>query len=98
MTSNNSANVIIEPPYPFIDESVMTNFDHSIDKCLEARLKTEEIAMQYSGWNFCGIVWWDRAAEQFRCLVMCYHVNRETVTRPTLEEIMEYVCDHYGDD
>lgn len=84
-----------EPPDGYRDtgETVLSNFDHSIDRCLEARLRQEKVVMQYSGRDFCGEVWWDG---QFHCLVRVRGCPRETVTRPTLEEIRDHVCGEYG--
>jgi hypothetical protein len=86
---------MLEPPDGYHDtgETVMSNFDHSIDRGLEARLRQERVVMQYSGRDFCGEVWWDG---QFHCLVLVCGRPRETVTRPTLEEIRDYVCHEYG--
>lgn len=90
--------VIIEPPYPYRGETVMSNFDHRVRKDKEARLRVEEVTMDYPAKGFLGWVWWDRSAEQFRCLVNRYREHIETVTKPTLEEIMTDLCDKYGDE
>jgi hypothetical protein len=84
-----------EPPDGYRDsgDTVLSNLDHSIDRSLEQRLRQEKVVMQFSARNFCGDVWWNG---QFHCLVRVRGSARETVIRPTLEEIMDVVCDTYG--
>jgi len=85
-----------EPPggYRETDETIMSNFDRSIDRNLEARLRAEQVTLQYSGRDFCGEVWFRLG--QFHCLIRVRGLPRETVRRDTLEEIVEYVCLEYG--
>lgn len=77
---------------------VMSNFDHQIDRKVEARLRKSLAWATYSGWNFNGRVWWDLESEQWACEVWQYHSHVETVYGETLDEIMEQICAKYGDD
>ncbi|HYT93500.1 MAG TPA: hypothetical protein VEL76_32580 [Gemmataceae bacterium] len=85
-----------EPPgdYRETDEMVMSNFDRSIDQTLTARLRAERVTMHYSGRGFCGEVWFRLG--QFHCLIRIHGLPQETVSRDTLEEVMEYVCLEYA--
>ena len=86
------------PPddYRHEDDTVLSNFDHSIDRDLEQRLRTEKVVLQYAARDFCGEVWYDPQVSLFRCLVRVYGSPREMVSWPTLEEIMESVSSEYG--
>jgi hypothetical protein len=50
--------------------------------------------MRFTGWNFCGDVWWD--GSNFHCLVWVQGIAREKFTKPTLDEIMNAVCSKFG--
>lgn len=50
-------------------ETLMTNFDHSINEELGERLKEGKTYAQYSGYNFCGYVWWAPTVQTFNCEV-----------------------------
>lgn len=76
-------------------ESVMHNFDRSIDQDVADRLRKEKLIAQYSGWNFCGYVWWDEPHQTYRTEVWCYH-SPVTVVSGSLEEIMEQVSEKWG--
>lgn len=79
-----------------LPDVVMTNCDHTIDEDVARELKSKpDHYAQYSGWNFCGNVWW--AGERWACLVWVYHVQRKIVTADTLEEIMRLVSDEFGE-
>lgn len=79
----------------YCPDSVMSNFDHTIDVAVAARLQEEPAFAQYSGWNFCGYVWWDKGAQTFNCEVWHYNAPVEVVSG-SLEEIMDDVSDKYG--
>lgn len=83
--------------YEYSGESVMSNFDHEIDADRAEALKHSQDLDQYAGWNFCGYIWWDKQAETYHCEVWCYGSHVETFSG-SLEEIMEQVCDEYGDE
>ena len=85
------------PKYQRI-ECGMSNFDHSIDKGLENKLKSGKVFSQYSGYNFCGYVYYDKKKKKFGCEVWQYHSLTEVIYKKKLEEIMEEVCEKYGSD
>jgi len=74
--------------------AVMTNFDHTIDNEVAGILMEKPFYAQYSGWNFCGYVWWDDG--MWACEVMQYNATMEVVRAETLDEVMEIVSDRYG--
>lgn len=84
------------PDWPDAGE-VATNFDWSIDERMAGRLRREKITARYAGWNFNGLVWWDRDAETFKCEVWRYHIPR-WIAEGTLPEIMEAVSNEHGRD
>jgi len=88
----------MQPPegYRFEDDTVMSNFDHSIDRGLEERILREKVVLQYAGRNFSGDVWYDPEQRVFRCVVNVHGVPREIVSRQSLDEILWYVSDEYG--
>ena len=77
--------------------AVMSNFDHEIDAGVAEELRHEKAFAQYSGWNFCGYVWWDRDAETYRCEIWQWNEPVEVVSG-SLCEIMDEVCERYGDE
>ena len=79
-------------------ESVMTNFDHSIHVHVAEALKNEPAFSRYPGWNFNGRVWWARDVALWRCEVWCYCSPVAVVDATTLEELMEKVCDRWGEE
>lgn len=79
-----------------LDDAVMTNFDHSIDRAVEARLRVEEAYGRYPGWNFVGRVWWERAAEKWKCEVWTYGLPRKVIDADDLDVLMHAVSDAYG--
>lgn len=81
--------------YIEIDE-VMSNFDYSIDKDVEIKLIKEDVYSQYSGWNFCGYVWFDKTDELFKCEVWRYRSHIETFEAPTLKELKDDISWDYG--
>jgi len=74
---------------------VMTNFDHTIDKELEEKLKsTPKTVAEYSAWDFHGQVFFKDG--QFHCAVSQYKSFQKLVSAETLEEIMETCSGLYG--
>jgi hypothetical protein len=86
----------MNPPDGFRDtgETVMSNFDRGIDKAREARLRAEAVVMHYAAWCFSGQVWFRDG--QFHCLVSVHGRPRQTITSPTLDELMVDVSSTYG--
>jgi len=76
-----------------IIELGMSNCDHSIDEGLEEALEEGGLC-QYSGWNFCGYVWFEDG--QYTCQVWCHKSPMEEISADTLEELMENVSSEYG--
>ena len=79
-----------------IDDAVMTNFDHSINRKVEAQLraKPNEVCSVYAGMNFCGYVWFDGA--KLKCEVLVYHEPQKVFSAEDLETIMEEVSSEFG--
>ena len=76
------------------DLTVMSNFDHLVDKKVERTIKASGEYALYSGWNFCGYVWWNDP--DWFCEVWVYGECRETIWEETLEDIMAEVSEKYG--
>lgn len=85
-------------PYRKEIDEVMSNFDHTIDHDVEARLKEREVFARYPGWNFNGRVWWCREAGKWKCEVWVYGSPRKVVEADSLEDIMQEVCGDYGNE
>jgi len=79
----------------YLPNPVMSNFDHEIDRDVAKELEKGGCYAQYAGWNFCGYVWWED--ESFHCEVWVYRSPQEIISG-SLEEIMDTVCEKYGDD
>ena len=73
---------------------VMTTFDNSIDYSVAAQPQNGKFYAQYSGWNFCGSVWWNEG--RWACEVWVYLAYVKTVIDETLEGIMQQVSDTNG--
>ena len=82
--------------FKYCKETIMSNFNHTIDKKIAKSIKNKKLVAQYAGWNFCGWVWWQ--ANQWNCEIWRYHSYIETINANTLEEIMDEVCETYGND
>lgn len=79
-----------------LQDEVMSNCDHTIDYEVAELLKDGKCYAQYSGWNFCGKVYWDIPKQKFVCEVWRYHICEEIIKYTTLELIMKNVCENYG--
>lgn len=91
-------NQLIEcKPSDYVEiEEVMTNCDHSIDEEVASKLKKGKYWSKYSGWNFCGYVWWDKSI--WSCEIWVYHSHVKTVSADTLQEIMGLVSVEFGNE
>lgn len=89
---------IIPDHYQHITRDVATNYDHTINHEVADELMNGNYWAQYSGWDFCGYVWYDKEEKKWCCEVWTYHVHRETVEADTLEAIMKTVSESYGYD
>lgn len=76
------------------DDTVMSNFDGVINSDIAEAIKGKPLYAQYTGWNFCGNVWWQNNV--WCCEVFCYDSWRETFVSETLDGIMSDVCEKYG--
>ena len=76
----------------------MTNFDGSIDDGLAEALQAEPGAVfgRHAGWDFNGLVYFSDG--MYHEEVWVYGAPRETISAPTLLELMEAVCSEYGHD
>lgn len=85
-------------PKDFTDSGfvVMTNLDHTIDEKVSEEIKNKNLFAQYSGWNFCGYVWWEN--DKWYCEVWCYHNHQKTFSGETLQDIMDDVSSEYGNE
>lgn len=77
---------------------VMSNYDHSIDLEVAGKLRNGNFFSQYSGWNFCGIVWFCQKNKKWYCEVWVHHCHTETISADNLKDIMKLVSDKYGAD
>lgn len=77
------------------EDEIMSNFDHTIDREVEKAIKGKTLYAQYSGWNFCGYVWW---AGKWHCEVWTYGSPDRVISADELEEIMTEVSGSYGYD
>jgi len=75
-------------------EEVMSNVDNKINEAVAGKIKGKSYFAQYSGYNFCGYVWWQ--AGQWHCEVWQYNSHIKTVSADTLEDIMIEVSDEFG--
>ena len=90
---------VTERPKHFVeyeDDGLMSNFDGIVDYSIADAIKGKPLYSRYAGWNFNGKVWWDDKINQWICEVWQYHSVTEYVVKSTLEEIMETVCEKYG--
>ena len=82
-------------PKNFIETDLhMSNFDHSIDKGLNEKLKSGPFYADYAAWNFHGDVWFQN--EKFYCKIMRYKLHINTITADSLEDIMKIASDKHG--
>jgi hypothetical protein len=80
----------------YIGYEIMSNFDRIINETTSSEIKGNNLFSRYAGWNFNGKVWWEHG--QWNCEVWQYHCFMETVSAPTLSEIMHNVSETYGYD
>jgi hypothetical protein len=80
----------------FIDEAVMSNFDHEINIEIANKLREGGYYADYSAWNFHGEVWYDDG--KWKCEIRRYHRHIKTIVADTLKEIMEQASHEYGYD
>lgn len=77
-------------------DTVMTNFDHSIDDEVAEQLKAEQKTYsQYSAWDFCGYVY--RHGGKWRSEIWRYHSIVALLEAETLGELMEEASERWGE-
>lgn len=87
---------ILAPDYSTMEEldTVMSNLFREIDQAVAANLiHLPNTYALYTGWNFCGKIWWFDGS--YHCQVFVYGSHKNIVSG-TLEEIMKTVSDQYG--
>ena len=82
--------------YEEIEEEVMSNFDHTIDEKVADKLKEGKYYSQYTGWNFCGYIYWNN--DNWICEIWQYNSKIDTKKASTLSEIMDEVSSQYGNE
>lgn len=85
---------VITESFTKVPESVMSNFDHTINHDIGKKLKTGKYYSSYTGWNFIGYVWWNE--NKWSCEIWQYHKFIETIDAPKLAHIMILVSEKYG--
>ncbi len=78
--------------------TVMSNFDHKINEGTEKKLKSGNFRGSYPAMGFYGTVWFDKKSKEFKCGIMQYHVRKEILSAPSLEEIMDIASEKYGNE
>jgi hypothetical protein len=71
-----------------------SNFDHTLDESAEELLREGKTLMQHAAWNFCGWVWFKDG--MFYEAIMQYRVLMETLSDPTLMEVIRKANEKYG--
>lgn len=77
-------------------DTLISNFNHSIDKEVEQISKGQKLYAQYTAWDFQGYIWFHSG--KWNCEVWKYNSHVDTVTALTLEDIMEEISNKYGSD
>ncbi len=78
----------------FLDNDVMTNLYHSIDRSVAEEPIGGSCFSQHSAWDFCRYVWWD--GKEFNEEVWVYGSHVDTISESNLEDLMRAVNDKYG--
>jgi len=73
---------------------LMTNFDHSINLDVAAKLKTGNFVADYTAWDFSASVWFE---DQCYCAKVIQHYSHiATITAETPADIMDRCSDEFG--
>ncbi len=81
--------------YHFTNETAISDVD-GVQPSAEARLKNEEIVMDYAAWYFNGLVWYCRERLQFCCETSRFGTPVTTVVAETLDEIQSILFESDG--
>ncbi len=92
----NADTTTITESYEMLPKTIMSNLDHTINHDVGEKLKTGKYYSQYSGWNFCGYVWWNE--NKWSCEVWQYNEIVDVIHATNLAHIMIMVSEKYGDE
>lgn len=76
------------------ESGYISNFDFAADDGVEEELRTGKRYCEYTGWDFCGYVWF--ADGKFKCDVWRYKSPVEIIEADTIEALMHAVSEEYG--
>ena len=82
--------------YKFHNETIMTNFDDSIDYSVANEIKDNQMWAYYTAWDFIGHVWHQDAL--WHCAVYRYGVHQKTFSEVELRDLMSIVQNEFGND
>ena len=77
-------------------DTLISNFNHTIDKEVEQIIKGQKLYAKYTAWDFQGYIWFYKG--KWNCEVWKYNSHIDTVTAGNLEDIMEETSKKYGSD
>lgn len=98
METENNDTRLPENFIEFDGEEIMSNCDKEIVESTAKAIKGKELFSRYSGWNFNGIVWWDKIYSKWCCEIWCYGSWQDTIVADELQDIMDEVCERWGTD
>ena len=75
-------------------DDVMSNFNHSIEKDIEEKLRQGNCYAGYAAWDFHGDVMYKD--DKFICEIWRYQALVDIIEAKTLEGIMEEASDKWG--
>lgn len=96
MTDSRALNTLAEVPEHLeqTEESLMTNFDHSVNPTVLRQVLEGTHWADYPGWNFYGLVWY--ADGQLHCMVKRFFEHVDTISARDPEALMCLVSQKYG--
>jgi hypothetical protein len=77
-------------------EEIMSNLDRTIDFNVASAIIEKPLYAQYSGYDFCGYVWWEQG--EWYCEVWQHKQYKDTFKNHVLGGIMLQVSEEYGSD
>ena len=83
--------------WPYASDNLMSNFDHEIDQTVAEELKRDKLIAEYPGWEFHATCWWDGARGKYLAAVRRYHALVATYAAGTPKELMDAICEDFGD-
>lgn len=95
----NSNNLLKCPSdYEKLPNLLMSNFDHIIDKEVEAKLKIGKYKAAYVAMEFFSYCWWNPNESKFYAEVWRYGSHVDTIYSETAQGIMDALCEEWGSD